>query len=168
MSDVRLTRYDRWMYKTMNRREYEGLYATAARRRVLFGAHLALTAAYVAAGLAAVLVPSVTALWVMLVLLVPWCVAMGAINTATRGLLELRRRALDERQRAERSEVLARAHRVTTVLLVATAVAAAVYGHTGGDLAPPSLPALTALLVTHALTPRWTALLRTQNEPTDD
>ncbi|MEU3372494.1 hypothetical protein ABZ734_18750 [Streptomyces sp. NPDC006660] len=156
------------MHKTMNRREYEGLYATAARRRVLFGAHLAMTAAYVTAGLAAVLVPSATALWVMLVLLVPWCVAMGAINTATRGLLELRRRALDERQRAERSEVMARAHRVTTVLLVATAAAAVVYGNAGGDLAPVTLPVLVGALVTHWLMPRWVALLRVQDEPDDE
>ena len=67
------------------------------------------------------------AAWLLLALLLPWCVATGAINAATRGLLELRRRALDERQRAERSEVLARAHRITTALLLATAAAAGAY-----------------------------------------
>ncbi|MFJ8594345.1 hypothetical protein [Streptomyces sp. NPDC093598] len=43
------------------------------------------------------------------VLLVPWTVATGVINGATRGLLELRERVLDERQSAERGRVLARA-----------------------------------------------------------
>ncbi|MCX5385163.1 hypothetical protein [Streptomyces sp. NBC_00083] len=168
MSDAPLTRYDRWMHRTMNRRESAALYATAARRRVLFGAHLALTAASVTAWLAAAAGASTAAVWVMLALVLPWCVATGAINASTRGLLELRRRALDERQRAERSEVLARAQRITTALLLATAVAVGAYGYAGRDLAPVTLPVLVGALVTHWLMPMWVAALRVRDEPDDE
>ncbi|MET9363339.1 hypothetical protein ABZX93_20825 [Streptomyces sp. NPDC006632] len=168
MSDARLTRYDRWMHRTMNRREAAPLYATAARRRVLVVAHMALSAATVTAWLATITGPSTTAAWAMLALVLPWCVATGAINAATRGLLELRRRALDERQRAERSEVLARAHRITTVLLLATAVAVGAYGTTGRSPTAVTLPVLVGALVTHWLMPRWVAALRVQDEPEED
>lgn len=46
----------------------------------------------------------------LLGVLLPRCVATGVINSATRELLELRGRVLDERQLAERDRVLARAH----------------------------------------------------------
>ncbi|MFD7428498.1 hypothetical protein ACFV6Z_15830 [Streptomyces sp. NPDC059818] len=109
---TRHTRYDRRMFAVMNNPRAGALHATAARRRTAVGAHVVLTAAGVAAGTGAYASdrpwPAVAAL----VLLVPWCLATGVINGATRGLLELRTHVLDERQRAERDRVRARAHRL--------------------------------------------------------
>ncbi|MFJ8312622.1 MULTISPECIES: hypothetical protein [unclassified Streptomyces] len=164
-----LTRYDRRMQEIMNRREAAPLYATAGRRRLLVVVHIALTAAFVAAGLATTLGGSVVALCLLLALLLPWCVATGAINASTRGLLELRRRALDERQRTERSEVLARAHRLSTALLLATVVAVGGYRLAGGDLGGAALfRVLVGALVVHWLMPHWVAGLRAQDEPDDE
>ncbi|GAA2440636.1 hypothetical protein ACFPFX_06440 [Streptomyces mauvecolor] len=167
--NAQLTRYDRWMQQTMNRREAAPLYATAGRRRVLVAVHIALTAVFVAAFLASVLDDSVVAVCLLLALLLPWCVATGAINASTRGLLELRRRALDERQRAERSEVLARAHRITTALLFLAAVAVGGYGMAGGALGGTTVfRVLLGVLVVHWLMPMWVAGLRAQDEPDDE
>ncbi|MFE3183845.1 hypothetical protein ACFXKR_23705 [Streptomyces violascens] len=166
--NAQLTRYDRWMQQTMNRREGAPLYATAGRRRVLVAVHIGLTVATVTAGLAADIGGSVIAAGVMLALVLPWCIATGAINASTRGLLELRRRVLDERQRAERSEVLARAHRITTVLLFAVAAAVIGYGLAGGSTGRPALMALIAGFVAHWLMPMWVAGLRAQDEPDDE
>ncbi|MFI6471318.1 hypothetical protein ACIBL5_13860 [Streptomyces sp. NPDC050516] len=167
--DGRLTRYDRWMQQTMNRREAAPLYATAARRRVLVVVHTVLTAAFVTAFLAALIDSSMVAACLLIALLLPWCVATGAINASTRGLLELRRRALDERQRAERSEVLARAHRITTALLLATVAAAGGYELAGGTLGGATVfRVLLCVLVTHWLMPMWVAGLRAQDEPDDE
>ncbi|GGU10359.1 hypothetical protein [Streptomyces violascens] len=166
--NAQLTRYDRWMQQTMNRRAAAPLYATAGRRRVLVVGHIALTAAYVAAFLAALLDASIVAACLLVALLLPWCLATGAINSSTRGLLELRRRALDERQRAERSEVLARAHRITTGLLFATVAAVGGYRLAGGNLEAVALPALLGILVVHWLMPMWVAGLRAQDEPDDE
>ncbi|MFG2723288.1 hypothetical protein ACGFW5_34070 [Streptomyces sp. NPDC048416] len=168
MSDARLTRYDRWMYTTMNRRVGARLYATEGRRRVLVGVHAVLTGAFVTAWFAAIADGSKAGVWAMAALLLPWCTATGAINAATRGLLELRRRALDERQRGERSEVLARAHRITTALLLATVVAVGGYGLGGGDLTALTLPVLLGALVTHWLMPMWVAGLRVRDEPAEE
>ncbi|MFE9117040.1 hypothetical protein [Streptomyces sp. NPDC007172] len=156
------------MQEIMNRREAAPLYATGARRRVLVVAHMALTAASLTAGLASTVGGSMAAMWVMVALLPPWCFATGAINASTRGLLELRRRALDERQRAERSEVLARAHRITTGLLFVVAAAVVGYALSGGSAGQPALLALVVGLVAHWLMPMWVAGLRVQDEPEEN
>ncbi|MFI6688657.1 hypothetical protein [Streptomyces sp. NPDC050485] len=167
--DGQLTRYDRRMREIMNRREAAPLYATAGRRRLLVVVHIALTAAFVAALLAAIGDGSMVGACLLLALLLPWCVATGAINASTRGLLELRRRALDERQRAERSEVLARAHRLTTALLLATVAAVGGYGLAGGGLGGAMVfRVLVGALVAHWLMPHWVAGLRAQDEPDDE
>ncbi|MFE9554043.1 hypothetical protein ACFYMW_16410 [Streptomyces sp. NPDC006692] len=162
-----LTRYDRRMYAIMNRREAAPLYATAGRRRLVVAVHIALTAAFVAAWLGALVGGSLVAAWLLLGLLLPWCVATGAINAATRGLLELRRRALDERQRAERDAVIARAHRLTTGLLLVAAAAVGAYTLAGGSAASLAFPVLLAVFVAHWLTPHWVAGLRVQDEQDD-
>ncbi|MEU1690633.1 hypothetical protein ABZ590_03380, partial [Streptomyces hirsutus] len=65
---------------------------------------------------------------------------------ATRGLLELRERALDERQSAERTRVQARAHRAMTLLLAApTAILLA--GGAGDGNAPPAYAAPVVIAV---------------------
>ncbi len=102
-------------------------------------------------------------------LLLPWMVATGVINIATRGLLELRERVLDERQSAERSRVLALAHRATTLLLAAAVLGLLAAGMAAGH-APKAYagPVLIAVLVVHWLMPLWVAGLRAQDEPTED
>ncbi|WP_338783004.1 hypothetical protein [Streptomyces sp. DG1A-41] len=115
MTTTHLTRYDRSMLRLMNDRRGQAWYATAARRRLAVAAHITLTVA-IGALMSHFLLAKDEPLWPVAataVLLLPWMVATGLINGATRGLLELREHLLDERQSAERSRVLARAHRMT-------------------------------------------------------
>lgn len=171
MTTTRLTRYDRSMLRLMNDRRAASWYATTARRRLAVAAHVALTLAlgglmthfFLAKG---------EPLWpvaVMVVLLLPWMFATGVINGATRGLLELREHVLDERQSAERGSVLARAHRMTTLLLAAVAVSLLITGGVAGD-APKAYaaPLLIAVLVVHWVMPLWVAGWHAQDEPADD
>ncbi|WP_328564529.1 hypothetical protein [Streptomyces coelicoflavus] len=170
MTTPRLTRYDRSMLQLLNDRRGLPLYATATRRRLVVGAHLVLTAVigglmvHSCLGAGEPVWPFVA----VAVLLLPWMVATGAINAATRGLLELRERALDERQSADRSRVQARAHRAMTLLLAATAVGLLVAGAAGGK-APTAYaaPVVVAVLAVHWLMPLWVAGLMAQDEPAD-
>ncbi|GGW87675.1 hypothetical protein [Streptomyces lomondensis] len=171
MTTTRLTRYDRSMLRLMNDRRGAAWYATAARRRLAVAAHITLTAA-IGGLMTHLFLAEGEPLWtiaVMAVLLVPWMVATGVINSATRGLLELRERALDERQSAERSRVLARAHRATTLLLATAVLGLLVAGMADGH-APKAYagPLLIAVLVVHWLMPLWVAGLHAQDEPSED
>ncbi len=163
------TRYDQAMLRTMNRDEARHWHASRGQRRVWTVAHIVLTAATPAvfplAGsnnvlLIAVLVPPVLF----------WCVCTGVLNGSTRGLLELRARALDERQLAERGRVHTIAHRTQLgLLLCALAGLAVTAGPAGADVDPRVLVAvLLGLLLTHWLLPLWTAALRAPDEPDDD
>ncbi|MCX5083985.1 hypothetical protein [Streptomyces sp. NBC_00401] len=168
---TRLTRYDRSMMRLMNDRRGRPLYATTARRRLIVAAHLVLTT-----GIGGLMAYSCLAegkpIWavaVMVVLLLPWMVGTGAINAATRGLLELRERALDERQSAERARVQARAHRAMTLLLAAAAAVLLIAGAAYGDaLTAYAAPVLVAVLTVHWLMPLWVAGLTAQDEPAED
>ncbi|KJK34445.1 hypothetical protein UK15_35835 [Streptomyces variegatus] len=171
MTTTRLTRYDRSMLRLMNDRRSASWYATAARRRLAVTAHAALTLA-IGGLMTHFFLAKGEPLWpvaVMAVLLLPWMVATGVINSATRGLLELRERALDERQSAERSRVLARSHRATTLLLGAVAVTLLITGGVAGD-APKAYaaPLLIAVLVVHWVMPLWVAGWHAEDEPADD
>ncbi|MFE6159212.1 hypothetical protein ACFQ7F_09875 [Streptomyces sp. NPDC056486] len=162
-----MTGYDRRMLALMNRREAAPMYATAARRRYAVGAHIALTAASVAAWLLTVVGEQRWAMWTMLALLLPWCVATGVINAATRGLLELRERVLDERQRAERVRVAARARQMMLWLLLAAAVVAGFAAYQGWDTEGLLFPVLFTAFVVHWLMPLWVAGLAVRDEPAD-
>ncbi|MFF3732540.1 hypothetical protein ACFYXM_19975 [Streptomyces sp. NPDC002476] len=171
MTTTRLTRYDRSMLRLMNDRRSMPLYATAARRRSVVAVHLMLTAAIGALMACASFADGtpVGALVVMAVLLLPWMIATGAINGATRGLLELRERALDERQSVERARVQARAHRVMTLLLAAAAACLLITHVAGGhSLKTYAAPVLVAVLAVHWLMPLWVAGLMVQDEPAED
>ncbi|KUJ66959.1 hypothetical protein ACZ90_31550 [Streptomyces albus subsp. albus] len=167
----RLNRYDRRMIAIMNNPAGRRLHATRARRRCVVAAHMALTA-----GTVAVLVGGPELIgggWQLLaaiaVLLPLWCVAMGLINGATRGLLELRDRALDERQLAERDRVFRRAHRVVTAALLAALIGMEIGGWNGESrFEVPLRGALMVVLAVHWLMPAWTAALMTQDDPADD
>lgn len=160
-----VTGYDRRMYAIMNRREGVSLHATAARRRTAVVVHMALTGASIVAWLGTVLGHQEWAVYVMLGLLLPWCVATGVINSATRGLLELRSRVLDERQRAEKNRVVARAHGVMMWLLLGAAVAVGVAGLAGQKLEGLVFPVLFGVFVVHWLMPLWVAGLTAGDEP---
>ncbi|MER6011953.1 hypothetical protein [Streptomyces bluensis] len=171
MTTTRMTGYDRSMLKLMNDPAGRPLYATAARRRVVVAVHVALTMAmgvlmaYFTLAKAEPMWPAIATA----VLLLPWMVTTGAINGATRGLLELRERALDERQSAERRRVLAVSHRVMTLLLASAAAVLLIVGGAGGDaLRAYAAPVLIAVLVTHWLMPLWVAGLMAQDEPVED
>ncbi|WP_240802909.1 hypothetical protein [Streptomyces sp. A1499] len=160
-----LTSYDRRMYRLMNRREGDALHATAARRRAVVVGHVALTAVAVAAWLFSVVGEQRWATFTMLGLLLPWCVATGVINSSTRGLLELRVRALDERQRAERVQVAARSRSVMLWLLLAVAVGAGALTLKGADTEGYLFPVLFSVFVVHWLMPLWVAGLSVRDEP---
>ncbi|MBA4861504.1 hypothetical protein H1V43_08895 [Streptomyces sp. PSKA54] len=164
-----MTRYDRRMFALMNRREAEALYATAGRRRLVVAVHIALTAASIAAWLGTVVGEGRWAVYVLPALLLPWCVATGLINAATRGLLELRGRALDERQLAEKQRVVARAHRLTTwVLLTAAAAVGALTLSGGTGIEALAFPLLFAVFVVHWIAPLWVAGLTAADGPMHD
>lgn len=170
MTTTPLTRYDRTMLRLMNDRRGRPLYATAARRRLVVVAHLTLTTAIGALMTYASLAKGKPfwAVVTMMVLLLPWMVATGAINGATRGLLELRERALDERQSTERVRVQARAHRLMTFLLAATAAGLLIRQSVDGHApAAYAAPVLIAVLAVHWLMPLWVAGLTAQDEPVE-
>jgi hypothetical protein len=171
MTTTRMTGYDRSMLKLMNDPAGRPLYATAARRRVVVAVHVALTVAMEAL-MAYVYLANPEPMWAVIataVLLLPWMIATGVINGATRGLLELRERALDERQSAERRRVLAVSHRVMTLLLASAATGLLIVGGVGGDaLRAYVAPVLVAVLLAHWLMPLWVAGLMAQDEPVED
>ncbi|MFF3757513.1 hypothetical protein [Streptomyces sp. NPDC002185] len=163
------TRYDRRMYAVMNDRRAAAAYATAPRRRLLVGAHIALTAIGVGAWIATVFGPGYGQLVLVVAVLLPWMVLTGMLNGSTRGLLELRGRMLDERQLIERDRVRALAHRITLWLLVAVAGAVGVYGVVADvPLRAAVPPVLVGVLAVHWMMPLWVAGLRVQDDLGDD
>ncbi|MFH8560559.1 hypothetical protein [Streptomyces sp. NPDC017988] len=165
-SDQRpLTNYDRRMYRLMNRREAAPFHATAARRRAVVLVHVALTGMSEVAWLFAVVGDERWATWTMLGLLLPWCFATGVINSSTRGLLELRARALDERQRAEKSRVTALAHRAMLWVLLAATIGSGGAALAGLEVEGFVFPVLFSVFVVHWLMPLWVAGLTARDEP---
>ncbi|MFC9590810.1 hypothetical protein [Streptomyces sp. NPDC056944] len=163
------TRYDRRMYTVMNDRRAAAAYATATRRRLLVGAHIALTATGVGAWIATVFGPGYGQLVVVAAVLLPWMVLTGMLNGSTRGLLELRGRMLDERQLIERDRVRALAHRITLWLLLAVAGGVGTYGVlTDAPLRAAVTPVLVGVLAVHWMMPLWVAGLRVQDDLGDD
>ncbi|MFF9851077.1 hypothetical protein [Streptomyces litmocidini] len=163
------TRYDRRMYAVMNDRRAAAAYATAARRRLLVGAHFALTVTGVGAWIATVFGPGYGPAVVVAVVLLPWMVLTGMLNGSTRGLLELRGRMLDERQLVERDRVRALAHRITLWSLVAAVAGTGAYGVlTDVALRGAVTPLLVGVLAAHWMMPLWVAGLRVQDDLGDD
>ncbi|MFD7919121.1 hypothetical protein ACFV3R_07855 [Streptomyces sp. NPDC059740] len=160
--------YDRRMTALMNRHSDHPWIATAARRRAAVALHVALTVAGLGTTWVLAVADGETVLrWTalaLLVLLVPWCYATGFLNSATRGLLELRARVLDERQLAERARVQARAHRLTLYLLLLACGGAAVVDVPQAAVAP----GLASLVAFHWLMPLWLAGLSVQDVAADD
>ncbi|MFI8854556.1 hypothetical protein ACIGW3_30740 [Streptomyces sp. NPDC053499] len=165
------TRYDRWLFKTMNDARTKRYHATRAARRRIVLAHMATTAAGLAAMVGASAWASPWLLAALPVALLAWVPLTGFLNSMTRGLLELRVRVLDERQVAERGEVHARAHRAVSWVLTAALLGfyvAWLAGATVADLAVPLAAAGLLVWALHRLLPLWIAALRVRDEPEDD
>lgn len=162
-------RYDRAMFALMNREEAKFMHATAARRQAVVAVHVVLTVVMVGSWLAMVFDDRMWALAAMVVVLFPWAFATGVLNSATRGLLELRRHVLDERQLAERDRVHARSHRLMTWGLFVAALGTGAAGWLG-EVRVEALvaPVLISLLALHSLLPLWVAGLRVQDEPGEE
>ncbi|GAA2451912.1 hypothetical protein [Streptomyces macrosporus] len=163
------TRYDQRMLRLMNDPRHQGVHATRARRRGLVAVHVALTAAWLTA-LLSLSDHGLPALAVLAVVTAAWCVVTGMLNLATRGLLELRARVLDERQLAERGRAFVLAHRTFLALQLA-ALLWVFLAHGDGD-GQVSVRTLTGtvvvLLATHWLLPLWSAALLTRDAPAED
>lgn len=163
------TRYDRRMYAVMNDRRAAAAYATVTRRRLLVGAHVALTVTGVGAWIATVFGPGYGPAVVVAVVLLPWILLTGMLNGSTRGLLELRGRMLDERQLVERDRVRALAHRITLWLLLAVAFGTGAYGVlVDAPLRAAVTPVLVGVIAVHWIMPLWVAGLRVQDDLGDD
>lgn len=167
----RVSRYDRWIFRTMNDPRTKGHHATRAARRGYVLLHIAATITGVTAGVLSYWLEQpwwAGLVFAALLVLIP---VTGMLNSSTRGLLELRTHMLDERQQAERGTVHTLAHRVTR-----WAMAAAFLGFMGGHIAGIGLDGLAAplaatgivLLALHRLLPLWIAALRVEDEPEDD
>ncbi|MFI6416848.1 hypothetical protein ACIBG6_05365 [Streptomyces sp. NPDC050842] len=159
------TRYDRRMYAVMNDRRAAAVYATAGRRRLLVGTHFALTTVGVGSYIGAVFGSGFGSAAAVAIVLLPWVLLTGMLNGATRGLLELRGRMLDERQLVERDRVRALAHRITLWLLVVAAFGAGTYSVvTDAPLQAAVTPVLVGVLAAHWMMPLWVAGLRVQDD----
>ncbi|MEE1940632.1 hypothetical protein V1L54_14655 [Streptomyces sp. TRM 70361] len=165
------TDYDRRMLRLMNDPRHRHLHATRARRRALVAAHVVLTAA---ASAALVLTPvhGWAGIAALLPLILAWCLVTGLLNSATRGLLELRARVLDERQRADRGQAFVLAHRTSLALQLAVLLWLFLIHDSASGETEVSVTTLTgillALLVAHWLLPLWAAALSARDEPADD
>ena len=163
---------DAWMFRTMNDARARRLTRTRAQRRGVVAAQGVLTGVQIAAMAGLVLTGRLWWVAVLFGALALWVPATGMLNGATRGLLELRARMLDERQLAERGTVHTLAHRVS---LTSMALAFTVFlvTHMAGGVPLPELAgpiAVTALgvLVAHWMLPLWIAALRVPDEPAED
>ncbi|MGW7415547.1 hypothetical protein [Streptomyces sp. NPDC054863] len=165
-----VTRYDRRMHALMNDPRGSALYATVGRRRAAVGAHVALTCAEVALLVALYSHEQLWAAFALIALLLPYCIATGILNAATRGIFELRRRVLDERQLMERERARSTAHKMTGALIAGAAAGlwlAAAF--TDGQLTRAYVaPLLAGVFVLHWMMPLWVAGLQVKDAPADD
>ncbi|MGP3973259.1 hypothetical protein ACTWQF_04320 [Streptomyces sp. 8N114] len=165
------TGYDTWLLKTMNDARVKRYHATRGARRRIVVAHVVTTAVGLAGMVGSYAWASPWPLVGLLAALLAWIPLTGFLNSMTRGLLELRKRVLDERQVAERGEVHARAYRINSWVMTAALLGFYVAWLAETSLAELAVPlAATGLVVwaLHRLLPLWIAALRVQDEPEDD
>ncbi|MEU6741133.1 hypothetical protein [Streptosporangium sandarakinum] len=152
-------------------------YATRRSRRVLAGVGGASAAlGWISAVVCWYLAPSSLAMWTTFALwgaaLVIYAVVYSALVGATRGVIGLAERHLDERQALERLRLQADSRRGTTIML--GAVLALVVAITGGDRSvvevPTTAPFLLvyAAIATHLILPSLLAAWRMPDPPQDD
>lgn len=151
-------------------------YATRGRRRLLASAViLALSLLWVDAAVSWA-VPrddrgALAGLTLLAIAVVIYLPAVSLLNIATRGVVELAERDLDERQVGERLRAVAISHRVTTGILIALAAVAIGVGIAQKpDYSVPgdALVALTiALFLTHFVLPLIVSGWRLPDPPAD-
>ncbi|RAY11355.1 hypothetical protein DPM19_30490 [Actinomadura craniellae] len=167
MNTTRPSAYDQRMLKIMNDPRARAPIATRARRRSLVLVSVLLSVATLAIFVLAR--GPVLLLLALAVLLPAWCVVTGMLNAATRGLLELRARVLDERQLAERGRVCTLAHRASLGLqLAALAISGVHLQSAANPSAGPVVGLMVVVLMAHWLLPLWTAAFTARDEPEPD
>ncbi|MEU8893254.1 hypothetical protein [Streptomyces sp. NPDC048442] len=169
-ANATVTGYDRRMYALMNNPKTRVLHATAARRRAAVATHVVLTVTEVALMVLLYTHDQLWAAFALLALLLPYVITTGILNSATRGVFELRRRVLDERQLRERERSRSIAHKMTGALILGAAAGlwlAALC--TDGQLTRAYVaPLLAGVFVLHWMMPLWVASLMVKDEPADD
>ncbi|WP_433241884.1 hypothetical protein ACQPYK_37020 [Streptosporangium sp. CA-135522] len=152
-------------------------YATRGRRRLLVGVGAAAAGLiWISAIVCYYLAPSATAMWTTFALggaaLVIYVVVYSALVGATRGVVGLAERHLDERQSRERRKIQAEAHRATTVTLVAFGVLL-LSAMPSGEMviripAAAIVMLMFGLLATHVIMPSLIAGWRMSDPPDDE
>ncbi|MET8050941.1 hypothetical protein ABZU75_25405 [Streptosporangium sp. NPDC005286] len=152
-------------------------YATRGRRRLLASAVVLATSLLWVDAAISWAVPrddrsALAGLALLAIAMVVYLPAVTLLNVATRGVVELRERDLDERQVGERLRTVAIAHRVTTGILVALATVAIGVGIARGrdhSLPWDALVSVTiALFLTHFVLPLIISGWRLPDPPNDD
>ncbi|MEU7989820.1 hypothetical protein AB0B56_33660 [Streptosporangium canum] len=153
-------------------------YATRGRRRLLVGVGAGSAGLiWVSAIVCYYLAPSLTAMWTTFALTgaasVIYVVVYSALVGATRGVVGLAERHLDERQSRERQKIQANAHRGTTVTLVVLGVLLLSLAVPRGETAVQIPAAAIVMLVfgviaTHVILPSLMAGWQMSDPPPDD
>ncbi|GAA3422410.1 hypothetical protein [Streptosporangium vulgare] len=163
--------------EVMQRDYLPGWYATRGRRRLIASAVvLSLTLLWADVAVSWAGAPSdgadLSDFALMALSLVIYLPAVSLLNIATRGVVELSERDLDERQVGERLRAVAIAHRVTTGVLAAVFVMAVALGTAQGrDYSMPGdavLALALALGLTHFVLPLVVSGWRLPDPPGDD
>ncbi|WP_329084318.1 hypothetical protein [Streptosporangium sp. NBC_01469] len=152
-------------------------YATRRRRRILVGAGAGSAGMiWISAIVCWYLAPSDVAMWTTFALmgaaLVIYVVVWSALVTATRGVVGLADRYLDERQSRERQKIEADARRGTTVVLFALGVV--LLAASREDAKVVQVPAaaivmlMSAVITTHLILPALMAGWQMSDPPPDD
>lgn len=163
--DAAPTARDERMLRLMNEPRLHALTATRRRRLALVASHIGLT---LLADVALVLLFATDGAWwiaALALISLAWIINTGLLNSATRGLLELRARMLDERQHAERGAAFTIAYRVAFALkvVIAAIALAIIFLSEGNEFV--GLVALFLLVQVHWLLPLWTAAVMTKDDP---
>ncbi|MER5321889.1 hypothetical protein [Streptosporangium roseum] len=152
-------------------------YATRGRRRILAGVGAASAGLiWISAIVCYYLAPSTTAMWTTFALtgaaFVIYVVVYSALVGATRGVIGLAERHLDERQSRERRKIQANAHRGTTVTLVVLGVLLSVAMPRGETVVQIPAAAIVMLvfgvIATHVILPSLMAGWQMSDPPPDD
>lgn len=169
---------DRWTCvreEALERNVLPSWRATRTRRRALVVAGTAAMAMIWAGAIVSWnLAPSDTAMYTTISLLAVSVVitvtVVTLLNTATRGMISLSERRLDERQVAERLRAHTVAHRVMMALLVVLVVVVLNIGDGREEHVPIAaiVVGVVALLETHLLMPLLVAGWRQPDPPPDD
>ncbi|MEU4405641.1 hypothetical protein AB0F88_14015 [Streptosporangium sp. NPDC023963] len=152
-------------------------YATRRRRRILAGAGAGSAGMiWISAIVCWYLAPSDVAMWTTFALmgtaLAIYIVVWSALVTATRGVVGLHDRYLDERQSRERQKIQADARRGTTVVLVVLSLVLLLASRDAEKIVQVPVAAIvmlmSAVITTHLILPALMAGWQMSDPPPDD